>query len=344
MTAGFGGCRSVLIAALLSLLMFPLPAQAVNLTLEPIQPVPERLPHHAEKAGLGEKLFFDSKLSGDNSINCAHCHELDEMGGGDGLKRSFGVEGRVGLVNSPTVFNAALNFAQFWDGRAPTLEDQVAGPITAHGEMASKWPQVIEKLEAETYYTKTFARLYKTGITVANIKHAIAEFERTLLTPNSRFDQYLKGDEKAITSEEKHGYQLFKEYGCTACHQGANVGGNLFQVLGVMGDYYGDHKIENDADLGRFNVTGNPADRHRFKVPSLRLSVLTAPYFHNGAYDSLYEAIRTMAKYQLGREIPDADVRAIISFLYTLPGEYRGKSLEPDEKRHLVFPRDGGRP
>ena len=305
---------------------------------------PYRDSAHGNQDDGVNRFIIDAAYAGFATGNCAHCHELDEMGGGDGLKRSFGVEGRVGLVNSPTVFNAALNFAQFWDGRAPTLEDQVAGPITAHGEMASKWPQVIEKLEADTYYKKTFARLYKTGITVANIKHAIAEFERTLLTPNSRFDQYLKGDEKAITSEEKHGYQLFKEYGCTACHQGANVGGNLFQVLGVMGDYYGDHKIENDADLGRFNVTGNPADRHRFKVPSLRLSVLTAPYFHNGAYDSLYEAIRTMAKYQLGREIPDADVLAIISFLYTLPGEYRGKSLEPDEKRHLVFPRDGGRP
>lgn len=333
-----GYIPGVLMALLFSMLFFVPPSLALNLALEPIQPVPEQLPHHAGKATLGEKLFFENKLSGDNSINCAHCHELDEMGGGDGLKRSFGVEGRVGLANSPTVFNAALNFAQFWDGRAPTLEEQVAGPITAHGEMASQWPQVLEKLKSDTYYKKTFSTLYETGITVANIKHAIAEFERTLITPNSRFDRYLKGDDKAISAEEKHGYQVFKEYGCTACHQGANVGGNLFQVLGVMGDYFKDHPVENDSDLGRFNVTGIDADKHRFKVPSLRMVVLTAPYFHNGAYDSLYDAIRTMAKYQLGREIPDDDVRSIISFLYTLPGEFRGRSLEPEEKKHLIFP------
>ena len=328
---------------LLPLLLLSSPAVALNLTLEPIKPIPKTLKVDPERAVLGEKLFFESKLSGDNSINCAHCHELDEKGGADGLKHSFGVEGREGLANSPTVFNAALNFAQFWDGRAATLEDQAAGPITAHAEMASTWPQVIAKLKADREYSKAFARLFDDGITEANIKHAIAEFERTLITPNSRFDRYLEGDETAITEEEKQGYQTFKEYGCTACHQGMNVGGNLFQVLGVMGDYYQDHEIENSADLGRFNVTGNDDDRHRFKVPSLRLTVLTAPYFHNGVYASLYDAIRTMAKYQLGREIPDADVRSIIRFLYTLPGEYRGESLEPKERTHLIFPLKKGR-
>ncbi|NWF39812.1 cytochrome B6 [Mariprofundus sp. NF] len=328
----------MLITSLFSLLLFAHSAQAVDLALEPIQPIPDRLQYDAGKAELGEKLFFDNRLSGDNSISCAHCHNLEDKGGADGLKRSFGVEGRVGLANSPTVFNAALNFKQFWDGRAETLEEQVDGPVTAHGEMASEWPAVINKLTADAYYKKTFSRLYDDGITAANIKHAIAEFERTLITPNSRFDRYLKGEADAITVEEKKGYRQFKEYGCTACHQGANVGGNLFQVLGVMGNFFDDHPIENSSDLGRFNVTGKVSDKHRYKVPSLRLAVLTAPYFHNGAYDSLYDAIRTMAKYQLGREIPDDDVRSIISFLYTLPGEFKGESLEPKEREHLIFP------
>jgi len=334
----------MLVTSLFSLLLFTHSAQAIELRLEPIQPIPVKLAHDADKAALGEKLFFEPKLSVDSAISCAHCHDLDEKGGADGLKRSFGVDGRVGLANSPTVFNAALNFAQFWDGRAETLEDQIAGPVTAHAEMASTWPGVIKKLAADPYYRETFSSLYEDGITAANIKHAIAEFERTLITPNSRFDRYLHGDEEAISAEEKHGYQLFKGYGCTACHQGMNVGGNLFQTLGVMGDYFKDHPIENDADLGRYNITGKVSDRFRYKVPSLRTAVLTAPYFHNGAHDTLYEAIRVMAKYQLGREIPDADIRSIIQFLYTLPGEFRGRTIEPKGREQLNSPLAKGVP
>lgn len=329
----------VLICALFTLSFIASAAEAVDLSVEPIQPIPAKLNYDPEKAALGEKLFFEKRLSVDSSISCAHCHELEEKGGADGLKRSFGVEGREGLINSPTVYNAALNFVQFWDGRAATLEEQVEGPVTAHAEMASKWPEVVEKLRADSDYRTSFAALYGSGITVANIKHAIAEFERTLITPDSRFDRYLLGDENAITSEEKHGYKLFKDYGCTACHQGMNVGGNLFQVLGVMGDFFKDHPIENHAELGRFNVTGKETDKHRFKVPSLRMAVLTAPYFHNGSYKTLYDSIHAMAKYQLGREIPDSDIRAIIQFLYTLPGKYKGKPLEPQHKEQLVIPK-----
>ncbi len=323
--------------ALVFLLGMPTWVHAVDLSLEPIQPIPASLKVNQAKAALGEKLFFDTRLSVDNAISCAHCHELNVEGGADGLKHSFGVDGREGLVNSPTVFNAALNFVQFWDGRANTLEDQIEGPVTAHAEMDSTWPDILNKLRIDSTYRKDFSRLYASGITVTNIKQAIAEFERTLLTPDSRFDQYLRGDESAITEAEKQGYALFKDYGCTACHQGRNVGGNLFQTLGVMDDYFADHRLENKAGLGRFNVTGDESDKHRFKVPSLRLAVLTAPYFHNGAHASLAEVIRTMAKYQLGRDIPADDIRSIIRFLYALPGEYKGKSLEPEEKKHLDF-------
>jgi len=320
-----------------SLYIATAPLAAVELPFEPIQPVPQTLGADPQKAALGKLLFFDSRLSADNSISCAHCHNLDKYGGADPFKHSFGVEGREGLINSPTVFNSGLNFTQFWDGRSKSLEDQVDGPVQVHAEMASTWPQLLAKLAADSTFSSLFSRSYDTGLTQTNIKHAIAEYERTLLTPNSRFDRYLNGDQTAISADEKMGYSKFKEYGCTACHQGRNVGGNLFQVLGVMGDYFSDKQIENEADYGRFNVTGKEEDKFYFKVPSLRLVVLTAPYFHNGSYESLAEAIRTMAKYQLGREIPDEDIRSIIRFLYTLPGEYEGKSLEPSEKKYLTF-------
>jgi len=328
---------------MLACLMGSTDVSALELAVEPLQPLPATLDVDADKAALGEKLFFDPRLSADNSIACVHCHNLDTLGGADGLKHSFGVEGREGSINAPTVFNAALNLAQFWDGRAKTLADQVNGPVTGHVEMDARWPDVVKKLNMDAPYRKAFAHIYSDGITPANIRTAIAEFERTLLTPNSRFDHYLLGDDDAITAEEKHGYQLFKNYGCVACHQGRNVGGNLFQVLGVMRDYFKDHppeighEAENKVALGRFNVTGDLADKHRFKVPSLRLAVLTSPYFHHGRYQTLAETIRVMAKYQLGRHIPDADIRSIIHFLYTLPGEYKGRSLEPKGQEQTHF-------
>jgi len=304
---------------------------ALDLSQEPIQPL-YPIQVNPQKAALGKTLFFETKLSQDNTISCAHCHDLTK-GGIDGLKHSFGVSGREGLVNAPTVFNAALNFAQFWDGRVDTLEAQIDSPITKHSEMAENWPDIITKLNADPYYPKAFKSVYPDGITAHNIKDAIAEFERTLITTNSRFDRYLQGDEHAINAEEKHGYALFKDYGCVACHQGRNVGGNVFQVLGVMKDYFKDHPEENQAAKGRFNITGKPDDLHRFKVPSLRLVVLTAPYFHNGSEQSLHETIHTMGEYQLGKHIPDSDVHAIIAFLYTLPGEYQGQTLEPKKPK-----------
>jgi cytochrome c peroxidase len=201
--------------------------------------------------------------------------------------------------------------------------------------MASSWPEVVKTLRTDRSYRTSFSHLYPLGITEHTIKDAIAEFERTLITTGSRFDRYLMGDEHAITADEKHGYQLFKSYGCVACHQGRNVGGNLFQKLGVMRDYFVDYPSENNAARGRFNATGKENDMHYFKVPSLRLAVLTAPYFHNGSKKNLLETIRTMAKYQLGRTISDDDIRSIIGFLYTMPGDYNGHSLEPENQVQL---------
>jgi len=297
---------------------------------EPILPIPLIVDVDARKVELGGRLFHDGRLSSDNSISCAHCHALDQ-GGVDGTQHSFGVEGREGLINSLTVFNSGLSFRQFWDGRAATLEDQVSGPGHATLEMNSNWDEMIHKLSADKNYPDDFKKSYKDGITSENIKNAIAEFERSLITPNSRFDRYLRGDDSAINKDEKSGYALFKNYGCVACHQGASVGGNMFQTLGVMGDYFKDRGHVTQADYGRYNVTGIEDDRHVFKVPSLRLVTLTAPYFHDGSKKTLEDAIKAMAKYQLGGKIPDEDIQLIIAFLHTLAGEYKGKSLEARE-------------
>lgn len=295
-------------------------------TEEPIQPIPLNVKLNPDKVALGERLFNEVKLSHDNTISCASCHNLS-AGGSDHQVYSLGTGGAASDVNSPTVFNSGFNFRQFWDGRAKTLEDQVEGPINHPKEMASNWPEVIGKLGKDPSYVAAFAKLYPDGISSAAIKDAIATFERSLITPNSRFDQYLRGNENAITEEEKAGYLLFKQYGCTACHQGMNVGGNMFQTFGVTADYFSERGGESKADLGRFNVTGNEEDLHTFRVPSLRLVVLTPPYLHDGTAQTLEEAIDVMGKYQLGRPIAPEDKKLIIKFLYTLPGEYKGKPL-----------------
>jgi len=287
---------------------------------EPIQPL-HAIVVDANKAALGDRLFHEPRLSGDNSISCAHCHMLEE-GGADALPASFGVDGAEGELNSPTVFNAALNIAQFWDGRAKTLEDQIDGPLHNKPEMDSNWPDVVKKISADQSYVSAFEKIYDGEISERTIKHAIAEFERTLITVDSRFDQYLLGDDNAITDEEKEGYKLFKGFGCVACHQGENVGGNLFQSLGIMEDYFATYEKIDQHDYGRFNVTGDPLDKHVFKVPSLRLVTLTAPYFHDGKFDKLEDAVRTMGRFQLGIVISDDEIASIIAFLHSLSGQH----------------------
>ncbi|MDX8378552.1 MAG: cytochrome c peroxidase [Gallionella sp.] len=295
---------------------------------EPIQPIVPPIGLDKDKVALGETLFNEVKLSANNTISCAHCHNL-KTAGMDGLPHSFGLYGKPSLVNAPTIFNAALNIAQFWDGRAQTLEDQLDGPILSKREMGSRWSQVVAKLKADSYYVSVFKKSYPDGITKRNIKNAMATFERSLVTINAPFDRYLRGDTNAISENAKAGYALFKGYGCAACHQGRNVGGNLFEVFGVMGNYFSDRGRPTKADLGRFNVTGLDEDKQVFLVPSLRLVTLTAPYFHDGETPKLHEAIDVMAKYQLGREMPDTDEALIIDFLHTLVGEYKGKRLTP---------------
>lgn len=289
----------------------------------PLPSVPD-LP--ADKVALGKRLFFDTRLSHDDTIACATCHRFDS-GGSDRQPVSVGIEGRKGGVNAPTVFNSSLNFVQFWDGRAASLEEQAAGPVHNPLEMASNWTEVIAKLSRDDSYRQDFKRIYPQGMTGETIVDAIATFERTLLTPNSPFDRYLAGDKEALNPLERSGYQRFLDYGCASCHQGVGLGGNMFQRFGVMDSYLKD-SAGRQADLGRFNVSGLERDKNVFKVPSLRNVAVTPPYFHDGSAESLDQAVIIMGRYQLGREFSGEDVNALVAFLRTLTGEWEGQRLQ----------------
>lgn len=301
------------------------PLQGFDSGLEPILPLPATQALPAAKVALGEALFFEPRLSRDNTLSCAGCHDF-KRGGVDRRRVSVGVGEAVGGINAPTVFNASLNFVQFWDGRAASLEEQAAGPVHNPVEMASSWPEVLSKLRADANYPRTFAAIYPDGVTAANVVDAIATFERSLLTGNAPFDRYLRGDKQAITGLELNGYRRFKDYGCASCHQGVNVGGNMYQRFGIMGDYFAGRPLTR-ADLGRYNVTGQDEDRHVFKVPGLRNVAVTPPYFHDGSAADLEKAVTIMGRYQLGRELTREDVRAIAAFLRSLTGEWRGQPL-----------------
>ena len=287
---------------------------------EPIKPIPDQVEVHAGKAALGRDLFHDARLSRDDTVACASCHDLT-AGGDDGRKLPVGIEGRAGFVNTPTVYNAGLNFKQFWDGRADTLEQQVDGPVQSPQAMGSLWPDIVAKLYRDEDYPARFAALYPGGISRGSVSHALSEFIRSLITPNSRFDQWLRGDASALDTRERRGYALFKRYGCVSCHQGANVGGNMFQVFGVRNEYFRKRGGITRADLGRYNVTGHPADRHAFKVPSLRMAVHTAPYLHDGSAATLRDAVDAMFEFQLGWQAPGEDKEAIVAFIKALAGE-----------------------
>ncbi len=307
----------------------PTEAAAGHNNQEPITPLPQNIPQSAEsqaKVELGQRLFGDPILSHDHSISCASCHPL-KQGGMDGRQYSAGVGGALGTANTPTVFNSGFNFTQFWDGRAATLEEQVGDPIKNPVEMASNWQEVIERLNAEPDYRARFASLYPEGITKASISDAIAHFERALITPDSPFDRYLRGEYDAIDDSARQGYALFKTFGCASCHQGVNIGGNMFQRFGVLGDYFSARGEITTTDLGRYNITGSENDRYVFKVPGLRNVAITSPYFHDGSVERLEDAVAIMARYQLGRDLSQEDSRLIVTFLHTLTGQFNGEPL-----------------
>jgi len=289
---------------------------ATSRTDEPIQPIPEAKITDPAKVELGKKLFFEPRLSKSGFLSCNSCHNL-ATGGADNLPSSIGHKWQLGPINSPTVLNAKFNLAQFWDGRAKDLQEQAAGPIANPGEMASSHEVAIEVLQSIPEYIAEFKAVYgDETIDIERVTDAIATFEETLVTPNSPFDQWLNGKDDAISEEATAGYTLFKEKGCTACHNGTAVGGNSYQKLGVVKPYDKDTET-----LGRFNVTQKEVDKFVFKVPTLRNIELTAPYFHDASTWSLSEAVNTMAEYQLGMKLSDEENAKIVAFLKTLTGE-----------------------
>jgi cytochrome c peroxidase len=283
---------------------------------EPITPVKPPQEINVGMAELGKKLYFDPRLSKSGFISCNSCHNLS-MGGTDNIPTSIGDKWQQGPINAPTVLNSSLNLAQFWDGRAADLKAQAGGPIANPGEMAFSHTLAVDVLQSIPGYVREFALVFgQEKVTIDAVTAAIAEFEKTLVTPNGRFDQWLLGDTAALSTEELKGYTLFKESGCVACHNGEAVGGNSFQKMGVVEPYHARSGAE-----GRSAVTGKDADRFNFKVPTLRNVELTYPYFHDGAANTLTEAVDIMGRLQLGKQFTKQENAAIVAFLKTLTGD-----------------------
>ncbi|MCE9550866.1 MAG: cytochrome-c peroxidase [Betaproteobacteria bacterium] len=291
----------------------PAYADAAN---EPIQPIEDAKPKNPDMVELGKMLFFDPRLSKSGFISCNSCHNLS-MGGTDNLQTSIGHNWQQGPINSPTVLNSSMNLAQFWDGRAKDLKEQAAGPIANPKEMAFSHELTVDVLRSIPQYRARFQQLFGADkIDIGMVTTAIAAFEETLVTPNSRFDKWLKGDKQALSQTELGGYKLFKDSGCTSCHNGATVGGGSFQKFGI----YEAYKTTNKAE-GRSAVTGRDADRFMFKVPNLRNVELTYPYFHDGAADTLEDAVDTMGRLQLGRKFTKEENAKIVAFLKSMTGK-----------------------
>jgi cytochrome c peroxidase len=298
-----------------------------DLSREPLQPLPGAPAEDPRIVALGRKLFNDPRLSADHAVSCASCHD-SAHGGADGRVKPSGSFGVMGEVNAPTVFNAGLNFVQFWNGRAATLEEQVDGPLTSSLEMGSSWDQVMRVIADDADYRARFDAIHHRAANREDVRSAIATFERSLVTSGSPFDRWLKGDKNAITPAQASGYETFKNVGCIACHQGRNVGGNMFQRFGVFGDYFNDRGHITQADYGRYNVTHQEADRFVFRVPSLRNAARTAPYFHDGSAATLEDAVQIMARYQLGRALTSDQLASIVAFIDSLRG------VEPVIREH----------
>jgi cytochrome c peroxidase len=283
--------------------------------MEPISPIPQSIPHNPIKAALGKKLFFDPILSKNGTIACVSCHRLN-LCGTDGARVSTGINDRQGVMNAPTVCNSVFNFRQFWNGRAKNLLEQTSGPIHNPIEMGMSAALVEEKLNKNSYYQTAFAKI--TGhqkVAFNDVADALAEYEKTLITPNSKFDRYLRHEVKLSPNEEA-GYKLFKNMGCASCHNGVNVGGNSFQKFGVIVAVPRDKAIDD-----RYAITKREQDKHVFKVPSLRNIALTGPYFHDGRALNLTEAITIMSYHNLGVPITIQEVSLMTAFLHTLTGK-----------------------
>ena len=291
-------------------------ATTVSAVDEPIQPIKPVQNINLGQVELGKKLYFDPRLSKSGFISCNSCHNLS-MGGTDNLKTSIGHNWQQGPINAPTVLNSSLNVAQFWDGRAADLKEQAGGPIANPGEMAFTHTLAIDVLTSIPEYVMEFKQVFGSDkITIDEVTQAIAEFEKTLVTPNSAFDKWLLGDKDALNADELAGYKLFKESGCVACHNGEAVGGNSFQKMGIVEPYQAKSPVE-----GLSAVTGKDADRFKFKVPTLRNVEMTYPYFHDGEAETLTEAVDLMGRLQLGKKFTDQENAQIVAFLKSLTGD-----------------------
>ncbi len=282
-----------------------------------IRPIPTENFFHPnpEKVALGEKLFNDKMLSASQSKSCASCHSL-EKGGADQVQFSIGDNGQKSALNTPTVFNAAYNIAQYWNGRAANLKEQALEAVSNPHEMNADWNEVCSRLRNNETYQKLFLHAYPNGgITAANVSDAIAEYEHTLLTPGSKFDQFLAGDKEALSPEELEGYQLFKKQECFVCHTGPNLGGISFEKLGKTKDYF---TTEMPGNRGRIDLSHRKEDLHVFKVPSLRNIELTAPYLHDGSAKTLPEVVQIMSEYQTDKSMTKEEIEKVVAFLRTL--------------------------
>lgn len=291
----------------------------------PFAPLPLQLDLDPAKVALGEPLFRDPRLSGDRTVACVDCHALDR-GGANGLARSkLATRPPVG-VNVPSIFNAAFYFRFAWNGRFADIGEQLDVAMELPSAMAGTWAKAASRLRDDATLVRAFAAVYPEGLTPDSLREAVAVYSLSLLTPNARFDRFLRG-EIELSPEEERGYALFRENGCVSCHQGINIGGNMFQRFGVMQDYFADRGDLTPADLGLFAHTKRPEDKFVFRVPSLRNVALTAPYFHDASATTLEQAVVTMARYQLGRALAPDQTLAIAAFLRTLTGELHGRPL-----------------
>ncbi len=326
--------KRTIISAALILLTGGLAAQgSLAASQEPIQPIKAAKVTNPALVELGKKLYFDPRLSKSGFISCNSCHNLS-MGGTDNIPTSIGDKWQQGPINSPTVLNSSLNLAQFWDGRAADLKEQAGGPIANPGEMAFSHTLAVDVLQSIPGYVADFKKAFGSDkVDIDKVTKAIAAFEETLVTPNSRFDKWLKGDKKALSKNELEGYKLFKDSGCVACHNGPAVGGNSFQKMGLVEPY----KAATAAE-GRSAVTGNDADRFNFKVPTLRNVEMTYPYFHDGAANTLKEAVDIMGRLQLGKKFSDDENAKIVAFLKTLTGD------QPNFKMPILPPSSDSTP
>ncbi|MES9976359.1 MAG: cytochrome c peroxidase [Candidatus Thiodiazotropha sp.] len=285
------------------------------MALQPLQPLPQEVAYDEGKARLGKRLFFDTLLSKDRSVSCATCHDPDH-GGAEPRQVSIGIGNQKGTLNAPTVYNSYYNFRQFWDGRALDLKEQAAGPLHNPIEMAMTAEEVVQRLNDHAEYPLLFSRVYhQSRVRFEDVTDAIAEFEKALFTPDSPFDRYLRG-EIELAADEKEGYLLFRTMGCVTCHNGINLGGNSYQYIGAV------NPLEKDVVTGDLYArTGDPFDRNRFKVPSLRNIELTSPYLHDGSKSTLGETLATMAFHNLGFDLTAEENRLLTAFLKTLTGK-----------------------